>query len=296
MTDVPYLQELSYGVTTRLDPEFRTSGGALELEDFIQTFSREIDLRPLNTVVDEVMERFTRSESASSDAWLGPRLHHVLRLERHEAARRGPWLYLAIAARPDYVIWRFGDPDKPEEAVGVERFAGPDYKHAFARLWWMTELFRNGSDYRTAELALGNQDITNNLFRMDVAHHRPTALGAVAVLFPDGERPRTGRAANALAKAVNAAATTLQLDAIVLDGGPDEAAAKAWIESARDVDALTILDELPSGPDDPPVAGDDTDRMADLLSSLLAEAHIRGEDRDAPEEAEATSPEEVVAV
>src|SRR5207244_262844 len=119
-------------------------------------------------------KRFASKDAAKSDEWLGPRLHHVLRLKRTEAAERGIWLYLAIVERPDYVVWRWGSEDETKEPVNVDRFAGPDYKHAFARLWWMVELFRDGPDYEPATLALRSQDIPNNLFRMDIAHHRPT--------------------------------------------------------------------------------------------------------------------------
>ena len=271
------LKELSFGVTARLDPGFRAGTGGLEITPYVTDFYREIDLRPFRAVVDETMKRFDDpADRARSDSWLGPRLHHSLRLHRNEAARRGVWLFLAVADRPDYVRWRFGGEDGTDEPARVERFAGPDYKHAFARLWWMSELFRNGPDYRPAVQALSNQDIVNNLFRMDVAHHRPTALGAVKVLFPDGEKPRTGREANALAKAVNAAATTLQLDAFALDEGLDEAATTLWVNTANDVVPDDLYESLPNGPEDSPVPETGLDAMEKLLAALLLEAPVRG--------------------
>jgi hypothetical protein len=282
MADARYLKELSFGVTTLLDPAFRSgTADAIAVDDYTSDFAREVDLAPVNTVVDEAMRRFPRSERARSDSWLGPRLHHALRLTRQEAARRGVWLFLAIAARPDYVVWRWaGYEPGEEEPAGIDRFAGPDYKHAFARLWWMAEVFRDGDNYSPASKALLNQDIVNNLFRMDIAHHRPTVLAAVDVLFPPKGEPLGGREANALAKAANAAATTLQIDALAEDPGLDESATTAWLEGARDADPVAYFDELPSGPRDPLADPTQVDRMTALLDDLLSEAPIRGRQQD----------------
>jgi Family of unknown function (DUF6339) len=272
------LKELTPGVTTLLDPAFRNGTGQVTIDDYVGALPdmREVDLRPMHEMLDEAMNRFPRSDRARSDSWLGPRLHYALRLTRHAAARRGVWLFLAVAARPDYVVWRWADDSGDEEPAGLDRFAGPDYKHALARLWWMAEVFRNGDDYAPAEKALQNQDIVNNLFRMDIAHHRPTVLGAVGVLFPEAGKSLSGREANALAKAANAAATTLQFDAIANDPGLDEAASSAWIERAKDIDPVANFDTLPSGPPDPKVDPADVKTMKTLLADLLAEAPVRG--------------------
>jgi hypothetical protein len=272
------LSELTFGVTTLLGPEFRTSALPINLDDYLVEFPREVDLRQMNVFVEEAMNRFARRDRARSDAWLGPRLHHALRLTRQEAARRGVWLFLGVAARPDYVVWRWagGQDISEDEPAGLDRFAGPDYKHALARLWWMAEVFRDGSDYGPAVRALQNQDVVNNLFRMRIAHHRPTALAAVSVLFPANDKPLVGREANALAKAANAAATTLQYDILASDPGLDEGATGAWLAEGKDVDAVKYFDELPPGPLDPPVTPTDIETMRSLFDVLLKEAPVRG--------------------
>lgn len=297
MAEAIKLKELTFGVTTLLDPAVRIGTAAIAIDDYTTDFPREVDLRPMHAVLDEAMRRFPPSERARSDSWLGPRLHHALRLTRQEAARRGVWLFLAIAARPDYVVWRWAGGEEPgnEEPAGLERFAGPDYKHALARLWWMAEVFRDGDDYLPAAKALSNQDVVNNLFRMDIAHHRPTVLAAVEVLFPEGGKPLGGREANALAKAANATATTLQFDVLALDPGLDDAASRDWIVSAKDVDPVAYFDELPPGPLDP--AADDVElkTMTNLLNALLVEAPVRGRTQAEPPanaEADAATEEE----
>jgi hypothetical protein len=232
-----------------------------------------VDLDAVRAFLDEVIVRFAE-DGTNADVWLAPRLHYSLRLTRREAANRGLWRWLGSAFAPDYVRVRWGPPGgttDPDKAAKTERFVGPDYKQALARLWWMAELFRDGSDYLPVELALRNQDIPNNLFRMDIAHHRPSVQAAVRVL-----EGRTGREANALAKALNSAATTLVVDAIAPDGGLDTEVARAWVADDRAIDPVRYMDEPPPGPEDPPAPTNSVGRMEELLRELFAEAPVRG--------------------
>jgi hypothetical protein len=283
------LQEASNDIGRSLDVAFRLGTASAQLADYLipADLGRDIDLEPSLSVVSEAMDRFDTNR-ARSDAWIGPRLHSALRLDRREAARRGIWRYFAAVACPDYVRWRWisSDSDDGEaKPAPLERFVGPDYKHAFARLWWMAEVFRNGPDYGAAERALSVQDITNNLFRMDIAHHRPTAQAAVNVLVPQSDAALTGREANALAKAINTTATTIAVDLIAPDTPLDEAARAAWITDARDIDVTLLLaSDLPRGPDDEEVPPQSVKVMEDLLRELLAEAPIRGRTRPAADE------------
>src|SRR4051794_222120 len=115
--EVRQMKELSFGVGTRLETSFRSGATeAIAMDEYLTDFHREVDLGAMNLVVDEAMNRFEREQRARSDSWLGPRLHHALRLTRQEAARRGVWLFLAIAARPDYVVWRWAGTDNEEPA------------------------------------------------------------------------------------------------------------------------------------------------------------------------------------
>jgi hypothetical protein len=278
MADEGTLRELEQAGVSRLDGAFVAGMAKADVADYVLPFPREIDVRPVAGLIDEVTNRYTAKDRAQSDRWLGPRLHAALRLTRREAARRGVWRYLGVVVFDDYVRWRFkGDKEDPDSPPGLDRFVGPDYKHALARLWWMAELFRNGPDYQPAVKALANQDVINNLFRMDVAHHRPTALGAIAVLSPDGDDDeRTGREANALAKAINTTAATIVVDVRAPDIPLDDAARRDWVEEGRDYDPIAFLDELPAGPNDPPVPDSSVEEMSTLLETLLDEAPVRG--------------------
>jgi Family of unknown function (DUF6339) len=274
------LKSMNADIVRHLDVPFRLGSATIDGTQFTSEadVGREIDLAPLRAVMDEGMRKF-ESRRALSDTWIGPRLHSVLRLTRREAALRGIWRYLAIEAFSDYVRWRWtreknnGDLEPP----ALDRFVGPDYKHALGRLWWMAEVFRNGSDYGPASRALSIQDIANNLFRMDIAHHRPTALGCVDVLIPSDGPALTGREANALAKAANATATTVAFDVFAPDEPLDDTARESWAQDARDLDvALLLSDEALPGPEDPNTPPDSLKSMTNLLRELLAEAPVRG--------------------
>ncbi len=266
----------------RLTPAFRLGVADIDVADHIVEVPglRNHRLEPVKALLDEAMARYSQADSPASDSWLGPRLHAALRLSRREAGNRDVWKFLGLWGA-DYVRWRFGPPAGEEDldkAAKEERFIGPDSKQAFARLWCMAEVFRNGRNYGTAALALTNQDIVNNLFRMSICNHRPTALAVLRVL-PTGKGGTTlpdGRKANALAKATNAAASTLLLDVI----GPDldlESDARAIWESARnDHDPGLYFDQMPEGPDDGEAPEDSIEQMRMLLVQLLAEAPVRG--------------------
>ncbi|GIE79388.1 hypothetical protein Aph02nite_53380 [Actinoplanes philippinensis] len=268
--------------SVRLTPAFRLGAEDLDIGQHLgEKPGRQHNLEPVRVVLDEAMDRWGHPDSAASDTWVGPRLHAALRLSRREASDRATWRFLGLWAA-DYVRWRFGpEPgqEDPEQAAKVERFVGPHSKQALARLWWMTETFRNGTDYSQAALALTNQDIINNLFRMSIANHRPTALAALAVLprSKDGTSLPNGRAANALAKATNATASTLLLDLLAPDEQADVVARARWEAEASDYDARAYLDTLPEGPDDGEVPAESVELMKKLLSELLTEAPIRGQ-------------------
>lgn len=275
------LQELEAAATTRLDEQFRAGTDSPDLGDFCRPFEREVDLTAAAAVIEETMRRFAGKDRAASDSWAGPRLHAALRLTRREASRRGVWRYLGACVFPEYVRWRFADrKEEPPEPSPLERFIGAETKHALGRLWWMAEMFRDGADYEPAAKALSNQDVINNLFKNDTAHHRPTALGAVRVLVPGDGRPAlTGREANALAKAVNTTAATVLLDALAPDEPLDDSARMLWIEQGKDYDPGLYFDDLPEGPEDPATPVESVERMEKLLAELLDEAPVRGREK-----------------
>ncbi|RSN37161.1 hypothetical protein DMC61_03630 [Amycolatopsis sp. WAC 04169] len=231
---------------------------------------------PIRALADEAMRRFqelrTPRARAAADGWFAPRLHATLRMTRAEAADPGLWNFLALIVAPDYVIWRH----KGVKGTAASRFSGRHYDQSFARLWWAAELFRNGRDYRTVELACRAQDVLNSTMRLDVIDHRPTALAFIKVLQPMLIERSSGHSdlVNALSPAVNAAGSTLLYDVLAPDEPTDDDALRLWIEESAEVPAVH-WDRLPAGPDDGAVSDAAIARLTPLFEQLLTEAPKR---------------------
>ncbi|MDI6520811.1 DUF6339 family protein [Streptomyces coelicoflavus] len=241
--------------------------------------SPRMRLRAVRDLIDDAMYLYGDARPTQADAWLAPRLHAILRLTREEAADSALWNYVALGVAPDFVVWRHFSENK--KSVNTRYFKGPYHKQAFARLWWSAELFRNGSDYEPVEVACGNQDMLNTVLRLDVIDHRPTAQALVRMLRRDVVR--TGREANALGKAVNAAAATLMYDVMAPDTERDAGAARRWIDEAEEGHSV-LHRPLPAGPTEESAPEESVERLTALFTELFAEAQVRGKEEAAEEE------------
>ncbi|MEV6307612.1 DUF6339 family protein [Streptomyces sp. NPDC051840] len=241
-------------------------------------------LMPVRDLVDDAMHGFREEKVTAADAWLAPRLHATLRLTRREAADRRLWNYLALGVAPDYVVWRHTtEPGKGEAPkVAAQRFRGPAYSQAFARLWWAAELFRNGSDYGPVAKVCAHQDMLNTALRLAVIDHRPTAQALVSLI--DSGVVRTGREVNALAKAVNASAATIMYDVMAPDVERDGRPMARWIEDAEWAPAVPRR-TLPEGPGEERAPEESVAVLTAHFAELFAEAPVRGK-RTEDEEAE----------
>ncbi|MEV6544815.1 DUF6339 family protein [Streptomyces sp. NPDC051665] len=235
-------------------------------------------LRAIRDLIDDAMRTYRDNKPTQADAWLAPRLHSILRLTRAEAADPALWNYLALGVAPDFVVWRHLSEKK--KTVNPRYFKGPYHKQAFARLWWSAELFRNGPDYEPVETACSNQDMLNTVLRLDVIDHRPTAQALVRLL--KREIVRTGRDANALGKAVNAAGATLMYDVIAPDVVRDANAVQRWI-SEGDEGLAVHHRSLPVGPAEERALEESIECLADYFAELFADVPVRGKDEAAEE-------------
>ncbi|MFI1337151.1 DUF6339 family protein [Streptomyces sp. NPDC020845] len=221
------------------------------------------------------MRRFAETRTRA-DAWLAPRLHATLRMTRAEAANPELWNFMSLAVAPDYVIWRHRGPATsatPSPTAPADRFVGLHYKHAFARLWWAAEMFRDGEDYRSAEFACSNQDVLHTALRLNTIDHRPTALALLQVLRNMAARKVSllGDHVNALAHEINIVGSTLMYDVIAPAEPPDVDAVLDWIAEGESAPSVP-LESLPDGPRDGRVLKSSVEALVRIFEKVHAES------------------------
>ncbi|MBF6329226.1 DUF6339 family protein [Nocardia transvalensis] len=227
---------------------------------------------PVRELVDEAMCRFDPG-SAKVDAWLSPRLHATLRMTRSEAADSQLWNYLGLLVAPDYVVWRHKSKNHKSgaEEAPVSRFSGPYHTQAFSRLWWMSELFRDGPDYRTVETAFVYQEVANSVLRSSIVNHRPTALAFMRVIEQAmaSDTEAIGDYITPYLRAVNAAASTIIYDYLAPDNSIDDGALIDWIGESEYM-APVAWGALPVGPDEGAVSEDAIQALLPLFTEIFS--------------------------
>ncbi|MFJ2632077.1 DUF6339 family protein [Streptomyces sp. NPDC087422] len=251
-------------------PTMAIQRASLPLEDR----SARWEAAPIREIVDEAVRRFNASQTAA-DAWLAPRLHATLRMTRAEAARPEIWNFLALAVAPDYVVWRHLDAGNTAGGssgkVDSTRFIGPDHRQAFSRLWWAAEMFRDGPDYRLAEVACADEKLLELLLGLDVVGHKPTALAIARIVHRliESSVSRTDELGLALTSAVNIAGSTLMYEALAPDDLPLQDALIEWIDQADAAPAVP-WDRLPDGPDDGAARRTSIDTLTTMFERFIA--------------------------
>lgn len=86
------------------------------------------------------------SDVSAFDLQVAERLQRVLRISPNEAAKPGPWMFLACVVMPDIVLWR---QRRAESAVvNPDNFLDTT-NNLFRRLWWRAAIF--GDNERIAD-------------------------------------------------------------------------------------------------------------------------------------------------
>jgi hypothetical protein len=260
--DVQTLMKLDLRAVPLLSADVFSDTLPVDVYALARPFSpRNVSLSALDTMLDEGMKRFA-PDPVASDAWLSPRVHSALRLYRSEAAEPGIWLYLATRY-PEYIRWRWGRSGPINQA----RITGPLHRQALARLWWMAELTRNGSDYKPVANAYHNQDTAQWLLEVDAFHNRAAAL-AFAEYVATSKTVR--HSAPDIAKRLNHALTVTPLDILAPDPAPNCDRLDEWITTAPD-ETLMYGDRLPDGPDDRKMPRAQIDLILQLIERLDSE-------------------------
>lgn len=166
-------RELAAGQLARV-PEPAWREHARELE-------RNVELEPLAAALDQVLQT-SESHSPTLDARAAPELHRHLPLTRREASEPGIWRWLAIAWRPELVRHRWEYQSWPTMRDRFWRAGTRHDSNTFARLWWIAELTREGTDYSWTARALASQPLAIGIFVRRLSHHPAAVRACIDVL------------------------------------------------------------------------------------------------------------------
>lgn len=148
---------------------------------FVAEHERTIDLESLDEHIKRILLKYAPHDPAM-DATFAPLLHAALHLTRREAAEPGLWRYLAVVHAPQFVRHRW---EYLSWATASTRFWSPGTRHtsnAFARLWWIAELTRDGPSYALTTRVLGKPSLATQVFARGWSQHRPAVQAFLDVL------------------------------------------------------------------------------------------------------------------
>lgn len=154
------VHELGDGTLVRHPDEIaRPHVGPLDPEG-----ARIVTLGGLDLALDRIVETTARYDASAIDPVAAVEIHRALALDRRTAADPGPWRWLAVVHRPDFVRHRW---ELRVWTTMRDRFwrmgTRPD-SNVFARLWWIAELSRRGDDYSATAALLRTQSLANAVF------------------------------------------------------------------------------------------------------------------------------------
>jgi hypothetical protein len=181
----------------------------LDQDDDTELARGDIDIAPLDRLVESTIARFTAGDTAM-DRHLALQLHRLLPITRREAGDRRLWAWLGMARYPHFVAHRWLPGRSGIRAE--ERFQGDRVRQAFARLWWAVELSADGDDHALTDrmFALeGFQDLYESVFGRAFATFRPALAAFVDVV---GNHPEA--VVRETAKELNYLLTTLVLETL----------------------------------------------------------------------------------
>lgn len=165
--------------------EFVSGNRARWTEDvwrpFVAEPERSVELEALDGHIGQVVRNYPAHDPAI-DAVFAPHLHAALQLSRREAAEPGLWRYLAVIHAPQFVRHRW---EYLSWATASTRFWSLGTRHtsnAFARLWWIAELTRDGESYELTTRVLSKPSFATQIFVRSWSQHTPAVRAFLDVL------------------------------------------------------------------------------------------------------------------
>ncbi len=146
--------------------------------DLLSETSGELQLDELDSVLDRAIDTTERYDP-TLDQQIAPQVHRAIPLSRRQARDSSIWRFLTVIHRPDFVRHRWENRALTTMKSRFWSFGTRPDSNALARLWWIAELTRNGTDYRLTTRVLNRGPLATSLFVRDLCWYRPAVHACV---------------------------------------------------------------------------------------------------------------------
>lgn len=149
----------------------------------------EPDAGSLQSELRKIMTAWS-GDPPGSDGLAAEAIHRCLRLTRRESAEMRFWHYLSMVKLPDYVAWRYFDPQTGK--TNKHRFVGYLDDNALSRLWWFAELTLDPSNedrYARTKLSSQSLEFVKGIVENLLGGNRSLVDAMSGMLFDGVARP-----------------------------------------------------------------------------------------------------------
>jgi uncharacterized protein DUF6339 len=220
------------------------------------------ELEPLQSLLDHALT-LELDREVELDQWLAPRVHSALRISPMIAGDKWMWTWLCLKVGMPYLRRRW--------SFRMYRLTGDFKRNGLARLWFFSEMARNGSDYADVRRVLRNPGTAQYALENRYAMYRPAviAFGRLAE-----ERSMSFEEMKQLSKHINAYLSLRSLEATGYAPLTEEYDSEWW----TDLPTLKELIEVdPQGPNDHRVPESSILELKRWYGTLLSDNGSNGE-------------------
>lgn len=159
---------------------------AEDIDRYVTPTGLYADLDWLGERLEQIMDKEKQYE-VSMDEKAGPAVHQAVDISRREAADSGIWHDLAIRQFPNFVRhrWKYEGTKAMKKKFWSYGVPLDSAKSTFERLWWISEISRDGDDYTYTRRAFGNRRLCLRVFDIQLGRYKPAARACIKVLHDE---------------------------------------------------------------------------------------------------------------
>lgn len=246
-----------------------------ELEAHLEEYldGPEVNVPVVQALFDKALELYPERDDESRkalDRFIAPRLHYTLRLTPRQAGDMRFWAWLALGPLRKYVNHRWYGVGRRPDAVWDKRFVGDATRNAIARLWWYSEMARNGESYEPVEQLFEDTGTLQYAMEASFSRYRPAVIAFVRVSRGVGYgRALTFGENKTLSMRINAYSVLRAVPGIGLSDSSDGAFDEEWHGNAPESVGEVLNAEELLGPRDGEAAEESIVELEKWFAELI---------------------------